>query len=58
MLERLPIKNIAEESVDCDYKVIVFDGMAVVNKIDIKKMKLKSCSVFIPAFLQKVEKEA
>ena len=43
MLERLPIKNIAEESVDCDYKVIVFDGMAVVNKIDIKKMKLKSC---------------
>ena len=58
MLECLPIENIAEESVDSDYKVIVFDGMAVVNKIDIEKMKLKSYSEFASAFVQKVEKEA
>ena len=58
MLECLPIENIAEESADSDYKVIVFDGMAVVNKIDIKKMKLKSCCEFASAFVQKVEKEA
>ena len=32
--------------------------MAVVNKIDIKKMKLKSSSKFASAFVQKVEKEA
>ena len=32
--------------------------MAVVNKIDIKKMKLKSSSKFASAFAQKVEKEA
>ena len=31
--------------------------MAVVNKIDIKKMKLKSCSDFRSAFVQKMEKE-
>ena len=58
MSECLPIKNIVEESADSDYKVIVFDGMAVVNKIDIKKMKLKSCCEFASAFVQKVEKEA
>ena len=58
MLECLPIENIAEESVDSDYKVIVFDGMAVVNKIDIKKLKLKSCSEFTSTFVQKMEKEA
>ena len=58
MLECLPIENIAEESADSDYKVIVFDGMAVANKIDIKKMKLKSCSEFASVFLQKVGKEA
>ena len=32
--------------------------MAVVNKLDIEKMKLKSCSKFASAFVQKVEKEA
>ena len=58
MLECLPIENIAEESADSGYKVIVFDGMAVVNEIDIKKMKLKSCSKFASAFAQKLEKEA
>ena len=31
--------------------------MAVVNKIDIKKMKLKLCSDFRSAFVQKMEKE-
>ena len=39
------------------YKVIVFDGMAVVSKIYIKKMKLKLCSDFASAFVQKMEKE-
>ena len=58
MLECLPIENIAEESADSGYKVIVFDRMAVVNEIDIKKMKLKSCSKFASAFVQKLEKEA
>ena len=58
MLECLPIENIAEESADSNHKVIVFDGMAVVNKIDIKKMKLKSCSEFASTFVQNVEKEA
>ena len=31
--------------------------MAVVNKIDIREMNLKSCSDFASTFLQKVEKE-
>ena len=57
MLECLPIENIAEESADSDYKVILFDGMAVVNEIDTKIMKLKSCSEFASAFVQKVEKK-
>ena len=46
MLECLPVENITEESADSDYKVIVFDGIAVVNKINKKKMKLKLCSEF------------
>ena len=45
-------------SVDSDYKVIVFDGMAVVNKIDRTKMNLKSCSDFASASVQRVKKEA
>ena len=32
--------------------------MALVNKLDIEKMKLKSCSEFASAFVQKKEKEA
>ena len=44
-------------SADSDYKVIAFDGMAVVNKIDIREMNLKSCSDFASTFLQKVEKQ-
>ena len=42
MLECLPIDIIAESD-DSNYKVVVFDGMAVGNKIGKKKMKLKSC---------------
>ena len=53
MLECLPIENIAKESADSGYKVIVFDEMAVVNNIDIKKMKLKSCSEFLYQHLYK-----
>ena len=45
-------------SADSGYKVIVFDGMAVANKIDIRKMNLKSFSDFASTFLQKLEKEA
>ena len=58
MLECLPVENITEESADSDYKVIVFDGIAVVNKINKKKMKLKLCSEFASALVQKMEKEA
>ena len=32
--------------------------MVVVNKIDIKKINLKSCSDFASTLVQKVEKEA
>ena len=56
MLECLPIENIAEESADSDYKVIVFDvldSLAVVNKT--MKMKLQSFSEFVSTFLQKVK---
>ena len=45
-------------SADSGYKVIVFDGKAVANKIDIRKMNLKSFSDFTSTFLQKLEKEA
>ena len=45
-------------SADSGYKVIVFDGMTVANKIDIRKMNLKSFSDFASTFLQKLEKEA
>ena len=57
MLECLPIKNIAKKSAESDYNIIFFDGMAVVNKLDIEKMKLKSGSEFASAFVQKMEKE-
>ena len=45
-------------SADSDYKVIAFNGMVVVNKIDIRKINLKLCSDFTSTFVQKVEKEA
>ena len=45
-------------SADSNYKVIVIDGMAVVNEIDIRKLNLKSCSDFASAFVQTVEEEA
>ena len=57
MLECLPIENIAEGRGAFHYKVIVFDGIAVVNKINKKKMKLKLCSEFASALVQKMEKE-
>ena len=44
-------------SADSDYKVIAFDGMAVISKIDIRKMNLKSCLDFASTFVQKVEEE-
>ena len=58
-IEWLPVENIGDEGDgDLDYKVIVFDGMVVVNKIDIKKLKLRSCKEFTSAFVQKVKKES
>ena len=33
-----------------EYKAIVFDGMAVVNRINIKKAKIKNCRVFATTF--------
>ena len=45
-------------SADSNYKVIVIDGMAVVNEIDVRKLNLKSCSDFASAFVQTVEEEA
>ena len=57
MLECLPVESIAEESADPDYKVIIFYGMAVSSKIDIKKMKLKLCLEFKSVLVQKMERE-
>ena len=56
MLEWLLIENIAKSD-DSNYKVIVFDGMVVGNKIVKKKMNLKSCQEFASAVVQKVDKE-
>ena len=58
MIRQYALFRFITSSVDSDYKVIVFDGMAVVNKIDITKMNLKSCSDFASAYVQKVKKEA
>ena len=57
MLECLPVESIAEESANPDYEVIAFYGMAVLSKIDIKKMKLKLCSEFTSVLVQEMEKE-
>ena len=43
---------------DNDYKAIIFDGMAVANRINIKKSKLKSCSDYASAFVNITKREA
>ena len=37
-------------SEDGEHKVIIFDGMAVVNRIDIKKSRIKTCKEFATTF--------
>ena len=39
-------------------RVIVFDGMALVNKIDIKKSKIKTCLEFSDHFIKVVKRES
>ncbi|XP_066916048.1 uncharacterized protein [Clytia hemisphaerica] len=39
-------------------KVIIIDGMAVVNRVDIKKRSIKSCADFAKCFLDIIDKEA
>ena len=41
-----------------NYKAIIFDGMAVANRINIKKSKLKSCSDYASAFVNIIKREA
>ena len=39
-------------------KVIIFDGMAIVNKINIKKQKIKNCAEFAEQFVNIIKREA
>ena len=43
---------------DNNFKAIIFDGMAVANRINIKKSKLKSCSDYASAFVNIIKREA
>ena len=42
------VVNVPSE--DGEHKVIIFDGMAVVNRIDIKKSRIKTCKEFATTF--------
>ena len=39
-------------------KVIIFDGMAILNLIDIKKQKIKTCLEFANALLSIIHNES
>ena len=39
-------------------KVIIFDAMAIVNKINIKKSKIKSCTDFAEVFVDRILDES
>ena len=39
-------------------RVIVFDGMALVNKTDMKKSKIKTCLEFSDQFIKIVKRES
>ena len=39
-------------------KVIIFDGMAVVNSVDIKKDKIKTCEEFTTSFINIIKRES
>ena len=47
-----------EDGADDVRKVIIIDGMAVVNRVDIKKRNVKSCAEFAKCFLDIINKEA
>ena len=39
-------------------KVIIFDGMIIVNKINIKKFKIKTCADFAEVFVERILDES
>ena len=43
-----------ESSDELEYKEIIFDGMAVANKVDIKKLKLGTCSEYAAEYVKQV----
>ena len=45
---------VVESSDEPEYKAIIFDGMAVANKVDIKKLKLSTCSEYAAEYVKKV----
>ena len=48
-------KSISDPS---EEKVIIFDGMAIVNKINIKKSKIKTCADFAELFVERILDES
>ena len=47
-----------QENVNIDRKVIIFDGMAVVNRIDIKKNKVANCLQYANCFYNIITRES
>ena len=49
-------ENSCNESINdpSEEKVIIFDGMAIVNKINIKKSKIKTCADFAEVFVERI----
>ena len=58
-IEQLIDKDQNPAVVGTEHSVIIFDGMAVANKINIKKYKdIKTCSDYAIAFLYRIKSEA
>ena len=53
-------ENSCNESINdpSEEKVIIFDGMAIVNKINIKKSKIKTCADFAEVFVERILDES
>ena len=53
-------ENSCNESINdpSEGKVIIFDGMAIVNKINIKKSKIKTCADFAKVFFERILDES
>ena len=53
-------ENSCNESINdpSQEKVIIFDGMAIVNKINIKKSKIKICADFAQVFVERILNES